>query len=365
MMYRQSALAAGPTHRDIATMAGGWLNMADAGLQQLPPDATPRANAGRHRAKKIGIVVCDGFALLPVGAVVEILHLANRVRAGGAATDLPYDVRLLSARGGVVHSASSIGLQTARAELPAHAEAFHAVFVATGDPAREDAAQEPASAALNRFVGLARKVFAIADGESHDKAHDRTHDKAHEETARPAWLRAQVARTMAEHDGSERTGAATSPVELALALVEADLGTAIAQDIGRRASQPLRWQFCSLAGKRSVAALSQQIQRAAHWLETNATRDISTDDAAKFASMSNRNFQRRFKAETGVTPSDYLQQTRIELCCKMLADTRLPVDKIARRCGLRGGAQLSKLLRRRLNTTPTDYRAQMQASHKN
>ncbi|MFP3701305.1 AraC family transcriptional regulator [Burkholderia sp. SIMBA_013] len=48
----------------------------------------------------------------------------------------------------------------------------------------------------------------------------------------------------------------------------------------------------------------------------------------------------------------------------MLADTRLPVDKIARRCGLRGGAQLSKLLRRRLNTTPTDYRAQMQASHK-
>ncbi|RQN35856.1 helix-turn-helix domain-containing protein [Paraburkholderia tropica] len=341
-------------------MAGGWLNMADAGLQQLSPDATPRANAGRHRAKKIGIVVCDGFALLPVGAVVEILHLANRVRAGGATAELPYDVRLLSVHGGVVRSASSIGLQTARAEPPAHAEAFHAVFVATGDPAREDAAQEPASTALNRFVGLADKVFAIADGEAHDKALDR----AHEEAARPAWLRAQVARTMAEHDGIERSGAAMSPVELALALVEADLGAAIAQDIGRRASQPLRWQFCSLAGKRSVAALSQQIQRAAHWLETNATRDISTDDAAKFASMSNRNFQRRFKAETGVTPSDYLQQTRIELCCKMLADTRLPVDKIARRCGLRGGAQLSKLLRRRLNTTPTDYRAQMQASHK-
>ncbi len=328
--------------------------MAGARLQQLPPDATLGANAGRHRAKKIGVVVCDGFALLPVGAVVEILHLANRVHAGTSSDGSPYDVRLLSASGGVVRSASSIGLQTARAEPPSHADAFHAVFVATGDPVgnHADATHEPPHAALSRFVGFAAKVFAIADGESHDDA------------ARPAWLSAHVARTLAEHDGLERTGHATSPVELALALVESDLGAAVAQDIGRRASQPLRWHFCSLAGKRSVAALSQQIQRAAHWLETNATRAISTDDAAKFASMSNRNFQRRFKAETGVTPSEYLQQTRIELCCKMLADTRLPVDKIARRCGLRGGAQLSKLLRRRLNTTPTDYRAQMQASLK-
>ncbi|HEY2023285.1 helix-turn-helix domain-containing protein, partial [Paraburkholderia sp.] len=57
-----------------------------------------------------------------------------------------------------------------------------------------------------------------------------------------------------------------------------------------------------------------------------------------------------------MTPSDYLQNARLRLSCRMLVESQLPVDKIARRCGIGSGGQLAKLFRRHLSITPTDYR---------
>jgi transcriptional regulator GlxA family with amidase domain len=78
--------------------------------------------------------------------------------------------------------------------------------------------------------------------------------------------------------------------------------------------------------------------------------------------MSERNFLRRFKNEIGLTPSDYLLRARLNMSCRMLVESRLPVDKIARRCGIGSGGQLAKLFRKYLATTPTDYRLSKEAS---
>jgi transcriptional regulator GlxA family with amidase domain len=48
---------------------------------------------------------------------------------------------------------------------------------------------------------------------------------------------------------------------------------------------------------------------------------------------------------------------RLDMCCRLLAETNLPVDKVARRCGIGNGGRLSKIFRRYLGTTPTEYRA--------
>ncbi len=73
--------------------------------------------------------------------------------------------------------------------------------------------------------------------------------------------------------------------------------------------------------------------------------------------MSERNFLRRFKSEIGMTPSDYLLRARLNMSCKMLVESNLPVDEVARRCGINSGAQLARLFRKYLATTPTEYRA--------
>jgi hypothetical protein len=61
--------------------------------------------------------------------------------------------------------------------------------------------------------------------------------------------------------------------------------------------------------------------------------------------MSERNFLRHFSAEIGLSPSDYLLKVRLDMSCRLLVETDLPVDKIARRCGISNGGQLSKLFR--------------------
>ncbi len=58
----------------------------------------------------------------------------------------------------------------------------------------------------------------------------------------------------------------------------------------------------------------------------------------------------------GLAPSQYLLQVRLDMVCRLLADTDLPVDKIARRCGIGGGERLAKIFRKHLNLSPTEYR---------
>ncbi|MEM5292488.1 helix-turn-helix domain-containing protein [Paraburkholderia sabiae] len=106
---------------------------------------------------------------------------------------------------------------------------------------------------------------------------------------------------------------------------------------------------------------SSNIQIAVRWMDANIASPISIDAVADAAAMSQRNFLRRFRKETGMTPSDYLLRARLNLCCRLLVETRLPVDKIARRCGFSGGAQLAKLFRKSLSTTPTAYREALKA----
>jgi transcriptional regulator GlxA family with amidase domain len=89
----------------------------------------------------------------------------------------------------------------------------------------------------------------------------------------------------------------------------------------------------------------------------NCNRSIMMDEAAQVAAMSGRNFLRRFRLEIGVAPSDYLLYVRLDLCCRLLIDTDLPVDKVARRCGIGSGGQLSKIFRKHIGRTPTEYRA--------
>lgn len=115
-------------------------------------------------------------------------------------------------------------------------------------------------------------------------------------------------------------------------------------------------------GNDMAAGVSERISEAARWIETHSAEPISIADAAHAVAMSERNFLRRFKSETGVAPSDYLLYVRLDACCRLLIDTDLPIDKIARRCGLGDGGRLSKLLRKQLATTPSEYRAQNRPS---
>ncbi len=101
---------------------------------------------------------------------------------------------------------------------------------------------------------------------------------------------------------------------------------------------------------------SERIRATVAWLNENYGTRISISDMAERALMSERNFLRRFRAEMGHTPHEYLSQIRLESARQLLVTTALPVDKIARHCGLFNGDHLRKHFLKRFSMSPAEYR---------
>ncbi|WP_330873468.1 helix-turn-helix domain-containing protein [Paraburkholderia hospita] len=160
-------------------------------------------------------------------------------------------------------------------------------------------------------------------------------------------------RAMRETHGAFRT---------ALRIIEEDLGIDLAQRVAASLVTPKRVPLSALPVKNANRQISEKIKASVLWLDANVEQPISIDTAAEVAAMSERNFLRRFKNEIGMTPSDYLLRARLNLSCRMLLESSLPVDKIARRCGFSNGGQPAKLFRKYFSKTPTDYRTKKDAA---
>jgi transcriptional regulator GlxA family with amidase domain len=78
---------------------------------------------------------------------------------------------------------------------------------------------------------------------------------------------------------------------------------------------------------------------------------------ADLAHMAPRTFARRFRAETGVTPHDWLTNQRVLLARRLLEDSGLGIDTIAQRAGFGSAATLRHHFGHRLSTTPQAYRS--------
>ncbi|WP_395067949.1 helix-turn-helix domain-containing protein [Paraburkholderia silvatlantica] len=280
---------------------------------------------------------------------------ANALSRSEAATGgkIRYDVTLLSIAGGRIDSSSSVFVWTESVENRRFADGFHALFVAGGAGARHTLRDERLIRWLQREGSRSEAVVPIGDGRL-------LLDAAGVQRSTDGWD--TFLRGVAEPHRSAEGGfaaAVTAPVRKALALIEQDCGGEFAREAVGRVMTQQQTSFAAAIRENVSGFVSERIQTSAKWLEANGDRPITIDDAAQIAAMSERNFLRRFKIEMGVTPSDYLLYVRIDMCCRLLVDTDLPVDKVARRCGLGSGGWLAKLFRKHLSTTPTEYRTNM------
>ena len=92
------------------------------------------------------------------------------------------------------------------------------------------------------------------------------------------------------------------------------------------------------------------------WLLQRLGDPVTLTDMAERAGTSVRTFTRRFREETGNSPTDWLLQQRVEHARHLLESTDLPIDQVAERAGLSTAASLRKHLRLRLGTSPAAYR---------
>ncbi|WP_025597695.1 GlxA family transcriptional regulator [Burkholderia sp. WSM2230] len=317
-------------------------------LIETLPRCTPQSidSTQKTEVAHVDIALFNGFALPKVAAIIEVFHKANALTASHR-NGRVYDISLLSASGGRIASSSSVFVWTESVETHRGTNDRHLLFIAGGAGIQQACRDERLSNWLRRRHPFSEIVHPIAEGR-----------QLLEATGLPSrYCPLMYGQQDAQEPYSRRplTEAPTA-VSTALRLVEEHLGSDLARQIAESIAPEHRTPFSSAMTRGASHQVSEKIMASVRWLEANVDRPVSIDAAAQVAAMSERNFLRRFKSEIGMTPSDYLLRARLNMSCRMLVESRLPVDKIARRCGIGSGGQLAKLFRKYLATTPSDYR---------
>ncbi|MFN5672745.1 helix-turn-helix domain-containing protein, partial [Bradyrhizobium sp.] len=93
------------------------------------------------------------------------------------------------------------------------------------------------------------------------------------------------------------------------------------------------------------------------WISSHLADDLSLPTLANQAGMSERSFSRHYAEATGLTPARAIERLRVEGARHLLSETRLPIKRIAQRCGFGSEETMRRSFLRLLATTPQDYRA--------
>jgi transcriptional regulator GlxA family with amidase domain len=161
-------------------------------------------------------------------------------------------------------------------------------------------------------------------------------------------------------DGQIWTSAGvTAGMDLALALVEDDLGAQVARDVARYLVLYLRRpgsQSQFSVRLRSAQPSTDPIRAAVAAVHADPGARLGITDLAAHAGLSPRHLQRRFAAEMGTPPASYVEQIRIESARRALTEGDDPVDAVARRCGFGTAETLRRVFQRRLGVAPSEYR---------
>jgi transcriptional regulator GlxA family with amidase domain len=162
-------------------------------------------------------------------------------------------------------------------------------------------------------------------------------------------------------DGPLLTSAGTAAgLDACLHLVRQEHGSAVATRLARRMVVPPhrdggQAQYIETPIPRAPEAPT--LEPVLTWLMGHLDRPLTVEELAGRAGMSPRTFARRFRAETGTTPHDWLTNQRVLLARRLLEETRLSVDAVAGQAGFGDAAALRHHFTRRVGATPAAYRA--------
>lgn len=161
-------------------------------------------------------------------------------------------------------------------------------------------------------------------------------------------------------DGPLFTSAGVSAcIDLALALVEEDYGHDLALLVARHMVMYLKrpgGQSQYSVPLAAQARAQSPIARTQAWILDHPETDLSLSALASHAAMSPRNFSRVFRSETGLSPANYVEQVRMDKARRLLEETSLPLDQVAKQSRLGTAASARRIFLRRLGVSLRQYR---------
>lgn len=307
------------------------------------------------RLRRVAVLVLEGAKPLDVGIPAQVFT----TRAS-----MPYEVRLCGAAPGLVTGGDGLSYHVAHG-LDALEWADIVFIPGYRFPDRDDPPQAVVDALIAahdrgaRLAAISTGAFALAATGLLDGRRATTHWH---------YARALVARhplvqvdenVLFVDEGSVLTSAgAASGIDLCLHILRGDLGVAASNHAARRlVAAPYRSGGQAQYVPRSVPEpLGERFADTREWALHRLDEPLTLEVLARQAAVSPRTFSRRFVAETGYTPMQWVMRARIDMARELLERSQRSVEQIAADVGLGTGANLRLHFQRILGTTPSEYR---------
>ncbi|WP_075293214.1 GlxA family transcriptional regulator [Pararhizobium arenae] len=281
----------------------------------------------------VSMVLTPGFQFLALG-VQAAFELANVLR-----DETYYALSITSVEGGPVMSSSGFAVPTTKLKDVGHVDTLLLLAGLVPPPQQDEttlATLRAKAKGSRRVAGLCTGSFLLGQMGFLDGRRATTHWSYAREMRRAfPNVRVEDDRIFINEGPVWTSAGLTAGLDLAVALIEKDLGRDVASAIARRLVMHHR-----RAGGQSqhsellqLAPSSDRIQKTLIHAKTHLANPLTVEELAEIAALSPRQFSRAFHAETGQTPAKAVEQIRLEAARLMIEETRHPMEKIAQECG--------------------------------
>ena len=313
--------------------------------------------------RKIEVLAFPDVQLLDVTGPFQVLASANRL-ASDAGRPPPYALKVVASAPGLITSSS--GLALCAEALTPPTRPLDTLIIAGGRGVHPACADLHLLDWVHRRAKVARRTASVCTGAFLLAAAGLLDGKrATTHWSRCADLAAAFPSIRVEqdpiyiNDGSLWTSAGvTAGIDMALALLEADLGrevaSAVARDLVVFAKRP--GGQAQFSANLALAGADDSFDSLHDWMKRNLRGSLAVPDLANRAGMSERNFLRRYRQVTGTTPARAVERLRVEAARQALGKAGVPLKRIARDCGFGSEETMRRSFIRVLAVSPRAYR---------
>jgi transcriptional regulator GlxA family with amidase domain len=326
------------------------------------------------RFRRIGFLTFRDCDILDVCGPLEVFFWAEHwLGRLGKAGEFSYQTILISAAPGPIRTLSGVEIIATHGYTEI-SEGLDTLIVAGGRI--EEANKDEALVGWVRSVApRTRRVASVCSGAFILAAAGLLHQRR----ATTHWIYADAfasaypsievdATKVFIRDGNIYTsGGINSGIDLALALVEEDVGPEIMLAVARMMVMfPRRpggqSQFSAHTSGETEKTSRTDFTELRTWMMAHPELDLSVPTLADRMGMSERNFSRVFRGEMGESPAQFAEKVRAEAARSKLEQTLLPIETIAKECGFGEPERMRRTFQRLYETSPADYRARFRST---